>query len=152
MSKSTNLEVRSSILISSTKDKIWDVLTNPNKIRVYMYGSNVETDWHVDSPILFKRNRIHESAPVSDKPVIDKGVILDVQPQRFLKFSFYNSMEGYEDLPENYSIISYSIDEIDNAQIKLTYLREFIPNEIEKMNQERFMPGMMKQIKSLAES
>jgi hypothetical protein len=142
--------VESFVIIQSTAPKIWDVLTNPEKIKVYLYGSNVITDWKVGSQILFTRNRLYPKAPISKKLIVDKGRILAVEKERLLEFSFYSSMEGYEDIPENYSIVSYEIRRHDHS-FRLDYRRTNIPIEFEKRNQDKFMPGMMAQIKILAE-
>jgi hypothetical protein len=82
---------------------------------------------------------------------VDKGWILEIEKDELLKFSFYSSQEGYGDLPENYSVITYTIQKLNDKQHKLSYLREHIPIEFERMNQQRFMPGMMQQIKAMAE-
>ena len=60
-------------------------------------------------------------------------------------------MEGYPDLPENYSIVSYTINRQGVNSFRLDYRRNNIPIEIEKRNQDKFMPGMMGQLKMLAE-
>ena len=60
-------------------------------------------------------------------------------------------MEGYADLRENYSVVSYTLNREDLNSFRLDYRRTNIPLEIEKRNQDKFMPGMMEQIKMLAE-
>ena len=139
------------IVIHATVSKIWDVLINPEKIKVYLYGSNVITDWKVGSEILFTRDRLHPKAPISEKLIVDRGNILEIEKEKLLSFSFYSSMEGYPDLPENYSIVSYTLNRQDVNSFRLDYRRTNIPIEIEKRNQDKFMPGMMEQIKMLAE-
>lgn len=151
MKVKTNLSTRSSVIINAKASAIWDALTNPDKIKHYLFGSNVHTDWKVGSPIVFTRDRIHPSAPASEQPIVDKGQLLEVEKEKLLKFSFYSSMEGYDDLPENYSTVTYEIEQKNPRQYKLTYLREHIPIEFERMNQERFLPGMLQQIKAIAE-
>lgn len=151
MSDNRNLNVESSIVIDATAAAVWDVLTNPEKVKQYLFGSNVSTDWSPGSPIIFWRDRLHPAAPKNETPIVDKGWILEIEEGRLLKFSFYSSQEGYGDLPENYSIITYTIHELNGNRHRLSYLRERIPLEFERMNQQRFMPGMMLQIKAIAE-
>ena len=143
--------VESSIVIHAPVSKIWDLLINPKKIKMYLYGSDVITDWNTGSEILFTRDRLHSKAPLAEKPIVDRGKVLKIEKERLLKFSFYSSMEGYPDLTENYSIVSYTITRLDVNSFRLNYVRNNIPIEIEKNNQDKFMPGMMKQIKVLAE-
>jgi len=77
---------------------------------VYLYGSNVITEWKVGSEILFTRNRLHPKAPISEKLIVDSGKILEIENEKLLCFSFYSSMEGYPDLAENYSVVSYTLN------------------------------------------
>ena len=135
------------VLIHATASKIWDVLINPEKIRVYLYGSTVITDWKAGSQILFTRDRLHPKAPISEKLIVDRGKILEIENEKFLSFSFFSSMEGYADLAENYSVVSYTLNREDVNSFRLDYRRTNIPLEIEKRNQDKFMPGMMGQIR-----
>jgi hypothetical protein len=127
------------------------VLINPEKIKMYLYDSNVITDWKVGNEILFARDRTYPKAPISETPIVDRGKILEIEKEKLLSFSFYSSMEGYADLAENYSIVSYTLDRECVNSFRLDYRRTNIPIEIEKRNQDKFMPRMMEQIKMLAE-
>jgi len=48
-----NLRVSKSIAINSTAGEVWDALTKPEKIKVYLFGTETITDWKVGSPIVF---------------------------------------------------------------------------------------------------
>jgi uncharacterized protein YndB with AHSA1/START domain len=151
MGTGNNFTVECFILIHATASKIWDVLTNPEKIKTYLYGSNVITDWKIGSEVLFTRDRLHPKAPISENLIVDRGKILDIEKEKLLNFSFFSCMEGYPDLPENYSVVSYRLSKVGGNSVRLDYRRTNIPIEIEKINQEKFMPGMMDKIKMLAE-
>src|SRR5687767_10028970 len=110
MRTGNNFTVECFVLIHATASKIWDVLINPEKIKVYLYGSNVITNWKVGSEILLTRDRLHPKAPILEKLVVDNGKILEVENEKLLRFSFYSSMEGYPDLAENYSVVSYTLN------------------------------------------
>ena len=87
--------VENSVLIHASSSKIWELL------KLYLYGSDVTTNWEVDREILFTRERLHPNAPVADQPIIDPGRVLEIEKEKLLKFTFYSSMEGYADLPQN---------------------------------------------------
>lgn len=144
MEKSQNLTTERWVVIQSTAESIWDVLTNPDKINIYLFGSQAITDWKVGSPLIFQR----ESQGYLYR---DKGTVLEFAPCKKLKFSYWSSQEGYPDISENYSIITYTLGH-EKTGIKLTYRRENIPIELERINQERFLPGMLDNIKKLAEN
>lgn len=50
----TSLTVSKSIEIKTSAENIWDALTNPEKIKVYLFGTEAITDWKVGSPIVFQ--------------------------------------------------------------------------------------------------
>lgn len=50
MKTEQNLRTERSIVIDADSESIWDVLTNPRKIKLYLFGSEVVTDWRIGSP------------------------------------------------------------------------------------------------------
>tara|TARA_Y100000385_G_scaffold288194_1_gene354163 strand:+ start:123 stop:362 length:240 start_codon:yes stop_codon:yes gene_type:complete len=49
-----SLIASSNVRIYSTSEKLWDVLTNPEKIKIYLFNTNVKTSWIEGSPIIFQ--------------------------------------------------------------------------------------------------
>ena len=146
-----SLSVEGSIVIEAPVENIWDTLTNPEKIFLYMIESRVATDWQPGSPVRFTRDRLHPKAERSGKLIEDKGQIFQFEPGKLLQFSYWSSQEGYPDLPENYTTITYTLTRLDASKIMLSYLREKIPLAFEQKNQARFLQGMLKEIKRIAE-
>lgn len=144
MAEKQNLTTEGSVLIHSMIENVWDVLTNPDKIKQYLFDSKAITNWKVGHAVIFQRNS-------GGKIYRDKGVILDVIRNKRLKFSYWSSQEGYDDIAGNYSVITYTLETENYNTTKLTYLREKIPIEFEQKNQERFLPGMLENIKQIAE-
>ncbi len=151
MQTEQNFTVKRSIIIKATDEAVWNVLTNPDLIKQYLFESDVETDWKVGSPILFSRDRLNTTTKPTGKLIKDKGQILEIKPKKILKFTYWNSGEGYDDLPENYSIITYTIEREKDNSLKLTHCREKIPIEFELKNHAKYLPGMLQNIKRLAE-
>ena len=139
-----NLYCEHSIIIDATPARIWHVLTDPDKIRVYMFGSEVDTNWNPGSAVTFSRKW-------DGLLFVDKGKILEYEPEKILKFSYWSSQEGYEDIPENYSVITYTIRRKEDITCEFTYRRDKIPLEKERANQEKYLPLLMGGIKKLAE-
>jgi len=139
-----NLYCEHSIIINATPATIWHVLTDPDKIRVYMFGSEVDTNWNPGSAVTFSRKW-------DGLLFVDKGKILEYEPEKILKFSYWSSQEGYEDIPENYSVITYTIRRKEDITCEFTYRRDKIPLEKERANQEKYLPVLMGGIKKLAE-
>lgn len=139
-----NLSTERSIIINAPAANIWDVLVNPEKIAQYLFGSRVETGWQSGMPITFSRT-------FDSKSYVDKGQILEIIPEKLLKFSYWSSQEGYPEIPENYSVITYLLKKESEETIQLTYKRENIPTAFEQKNQAQFLPFMLENMKRLAE-
>lgn len=95
-----------SISIHATPAEVWQALINPAIIKEYMYGTETKTDWVLGSPITF-------SGEYDGKPYIDKGVILNVNPERVLSYSYWSSLSATEDFEDNYAHITYHIEGFD---------------------------------------
>ena len=116
-----NKRLQKEILIDASIEEVWQALTDPEMIKAYLFGSKVVTDWKIGSPILFQgewEGVFYE----------DKGTILDLIPQKLIKYNYWSSMSGTEDLPENYSVIVYQLSEEINAT-KLIISQEGFRNQ-----------------------
>ena len=94
--------------IESDPAQVWEALINPEKIREYFLGAEVETDWKVGSPITWR-------GEWQGKPYSDKGEILDVEPFRHLAYSHWSPMTGSEDVAENYHRVDIDLTEVDGG-------------------------------------
>ena len=90
---SRGFEAVKTVTIDARKAEVWDALTKPDKIKEYMHGTNVSTDWKEGSPISWK-------GEWKGKPYEDKGQILEVQPQKRLSYTHWSPMSGTEDTRE----------------------------------------------------
>ena len=48
-----NLIAKQSITINAKAENVWEVLTNPEKIKIYLFGTETITDWKVGSSIIW---------------------------------------------------------------------------------------------------
>ncbi len=91
-----------SITIDAPASKVWEGLTNPELIQQYLFGTQVTTDWQVGSPILYQ-------GVWQGKPYQDKGRVVQSEPGKLLVSTFWSSLEGLPDLPENYKTVRYEL-------------------------------------------
>ena len=139
-----NLIASSNISINSTPQKIWNVLTNPKKVKIYLYGTKIKTDWKIGSPISFE-------GEYQGKKYQDKGIIIDNQPLQTITYSYWSSFSGLEDKTENYSIICYKLKKQGEGIYIFTWHQQGFVSEDGKCHTKQGLIEMLKEIKRLAE-
>ncbi len=139
----SNIKAEVSIHINAPVSKLWAALTEPELIKQYFFGTNTDTDWKPGSPVRFY-------GTWEGKNYEDKGTVLDVQQDKLIKYSYWSSMSGIEDKPENYVIVSYKISGEDN-NLTLTVLQENIPDEKMKSHSEENWKKVLHGLKKLVE-
>jgi uncharacterized protein YndB with AHSA1/START domain len=99
---------KTTIKINAPISKVWDALTKPELIKQYLFGTEVTTDWQVGSPITYK-------GTWEGKAYEDKGVVLENEPGKLLVSTFWSSLSGVPDLPENYQTVRYELSTEDGG-------------------------------------
>jgi len=131
---SRGFEARKTVTIHASQGEVWNALTNPEKVKQYMHGTEMSTDWKVGSPIVWKgewKGRAYE----------DKGTVLAVEPQKLLKYTHWSPMGGSEDKPENYHTVTYELAGED-GKIALTLIQDnnASQEEADKMANDNWGP------------
>jgi len=109
---SRGFEAVATVTIDAPRIKVWDALTNPQKVKQYMHGTNLSTDWKVGSPIAWRGEWKGQSYE-------DKGEVLQADPPQLLKYTHWSPLGGSEDKPENYHTVEYELTE-DGGKTALT--------------------------------
>ena len=81
---------------------MWHALTDPAAIKEYLFGTNVVSDWHEGSPIVWR-------GEWQGKSYEDKGVILKLEPERMMRYSHFSPLTGLPDVPENYHTVTVQL-------------------------------------------
>lgn len=137
------LTITTSIKINSNKVKVWDALTNPEKIKIYLFGTETLTDWKTGSEIVFQ-------GEYKGHQYKDKGTILDIKQDELLQYTYWSSFSGLEDKPENYSLVSYKL-ETANGKTLLTLTQTGFANEDAQQHSQTNWMNVLQQIKQLTE-
>ena len=90
------------ITIAAPAADVWAALTDPARIKEYMFGSTVETDWQPGGSITW-------SGEYNGQPYQDKGEIIAVEPPRRLEVTHFSPLSGADDVPENYHRVAYTL-------------------------------------------
>lgn len=102
--------IENEIHIDAPASEVWDILTNPSKTKIYMYGCEPVTDWKVGSSILW--NGVHEGVVTT----FVKGHILAIEPQVMLSYSVIDPLNpDIPDIPENYLTVTYLLTAEDGG-------------------------------------
>jgi uncharacterized protein YndB with AHSA1/START domain len=137
------LKVNTEINFKAPAAKVWQGLTDPAMVKEYFFGTNLESSWKVGEPITF-------SGEWDGNKYQDKGTILEIDPGKFVKYSYWSSMGGTEDKPENYANITYSLAEKD-GETKLTITQDNVKNQEAKEHSEQNWKGVFEELRKLIE-
>jgi uncharacterized protein YndB with AHSA1/START domain len=133
-----------SITINAPVDAVWQALTDPGKVKEYMHGTTIATDWKVDSPITW-------SGEWKGKSYQDKGVVLAFEPGKLLSTTYWSSMGGTEDKPENYYKVTYTLEGDDTStKLKLQQDGNESQEAADKMAENNWGP-VLEALKGVAE-
>jgi uncharacterized protein YndB with AHSA1/START domain len=129
--------------IHATPAEVWEALVNPSLIKHYFHGTDTVTDWKLGSPITF-------TGEWQGKPYIDKGTILEINPERVLSYSYWSSMSGTEDFEDNYAHVTYHVSHYDD-ETTLTITQDNLEDDAEVIKAEENWMEVSKTIKHMVE-
>ena len=98
-------------------------MIKPELIKQYLFGTEVISDWKVGSPITYK-------GVWEGKSYEDKGKILQIIPENLFQSTYWSSIGGSEDKPENYATVTYAL-ESKNGSTHLTVSQDNIADKKE---------------------
>lgn len=139
-----NLIAETSISIEATPAQVWKALTTPKLVKKYLLGTDVSSNWKEGSTITYtgeyNGNKYH-----------DKGIIKKIEPEKILQSTYWSSMGGKEDKPENYNLVTYKITKQGNKTI-LTLLQDNNASEKEKDHSVENWKTILQKLKEVVES
>ena len=138
-----NLLVKKSIHINASTAKVWDALINPDKIKQWLFGTETISDWKKGSRITYK-------GVWEGKEYVDGGIILHIEPEKIFQSTYWSSMSGKEDKPENYATVTYSLEK-DGDGTLLTLTQDNIKTVEVKEHSEKNWGIVLESLKNVAE-
>ena len=134
---------KSSITINAPVSKVWQALTDPAQIKQYLFGTNTISDWKKGSPISYE-------GEWEGKKYKDKGTIIDIVPGKLLHTTYWSSMGGKEDKPENYNNVIYELQP-QNEKTLITISQDNIDTEEQLKHMEQNWGIVLDSMKKLLE-
>jgi uncharacterized protein YndB with AHSA1/START domain len=137
------LIAKAAVSINASSAKVWEALTKPELIKQYLFGTRVTTDWQVGSPIIYE-------GQWEGKSYQDKGVIMQIEPGRLLVSTYWSSMAGLADVPENYKTVRYELSS-EGDGTRLTVTQDNNANPEEAVHSSQNWKTVLEGIKKLLE-
>ena len=117
----STLTLKTKITFKAPIEKVWQGITDPAIVKQYFFGTDLKSDWKVGGRITF-------SGEWEGHKYEDGGTILEIDPPVLLKYSYWSSMSGTEDKPENYNNITSELSENEGVTT-LTITQEGVKNQ-----------------------
>lgn len=134
----------SRISISAPQEKVWAILTKPEFVKLWQFGSDLQTNWEVGSAVKFVtewEGKIFEQW----------GIVLEYTPATKLRYTLFAPRPGIEDKPENYFEMIYTLAE-QNGITNLEIVQEDNrPNAVQEEVQGEDNP-ILNMLKEIAET
>lgn len=138
------LMAKASVTIDASRRAVWTALTDPDQIREYMFGADVESGWTVGSPITWK-------GEMKGKHYEDKGKILRIDRNRLLQYSHFSPLSGSPDQPENYHTVTITLSD-DGGKTKVTLEQDRNADEAARKHSQDNWKAMLDGLKRVAEA
>jgi len=107
------LKVKKTIEITASLMEVWHALTDRETVKMYFFGTDAISDWEEGSSLIFR-------GEWEGKSYEDKGTILEAIPGELLKYNYWSGFSGLEDRPENYSQVTYTLEQmVDGTLLEL---------------------------------
>jgi len=98
------IKAETSIEIEASPSEVWKAITTPATIKKYLMGTNISTNWKEGSAITYE-------GEYQGRKYKDKGIIKKIVPEKIFQSTYWSSMGGKEDKPENYNTVTYELVE-----------------------------------------
>ena len=135
--------VRVTTTIDAPPARVWEALTNPDLIKRYLFGATATSDWKPGSPIRWTgdwQGRAYE----------DKGSVLDAQPGRLLRFTYFSQFSGLPDTPANYQTVTIHLSD-EPPRTRLSLSQDNNPTEEARRHNEENWIKVLAGLKTVVE-
>jgi uncharacterized protein YndB with AHSA1/START domain len=139
------MELKTTITIHASAAEIWKAITTPATISQYLMGTKVHTDWKEGSAITYE-------GEYDGKKYKDKGTIRQFVPEKIFQSTYWSSMGGKPDKPENYNLVTYKLTPKGKNSTQVALLQDNVGSEKEKKHLTDNWKMVLKGLKSVVET
>ena len=116
--------IESEITINASPSAVWKALTDPGRMKQWMgepeMNIEISVDWQAGAPIVI--TGFHHVK------FVNRGTVLQVEPEKILKYNYLSSISRLPDKPENYTVIGFRLTPV-NDRTRLTLSLNNFPTE-----------------------
>ena len=138
------LIAETSISVDASPAQVWKALTTPRLLKKYLMGTDVSSDWKEGSTITY-------SGEYEGKKYHDKGIIKKIETEKVLQSTYWSSMSGKIDKPENYNLVTYKLTKKDDKTL-VSLSQDNISTEKEKEHSIENWKLVLIKLKEVVES
>jgi len=140
-----DLSLSTAVEINAPIERVWEVLTNPELIKIYLHGTKAETDWQEGNPVKF-------SGKYEKFKNTDHGIIQENKHLEKISYTYWTGFSGLEDKPENYCLVTYSFNALENDRTEFIWTQEGYVDEAAVAKNAEGMGAFLDHIKQVAEN
>jgi uncharacterized protein YndB with AHSA1/START domain len=137
-----SLEVET--VIKAELATVWDLLVNPVKTSQLFWGSTVESDFKVGSPISWK-------GTWEGKPFEDRGVIKRVQHTALLQYTHWSTATGSSEDEGSHNLLTFRLSQVKDG-VRVVFQHENIATLELKEHSEPMWKMLLETLKKMAEA
>ena len=134
----------SRITVNASAQKVWDALTKPELVKKWQYGSDLITDWKINNPIRFR-------SEWEGKIFEQWGTVLEIIPNKLIRYNLFAPRPDLEDKPENYFMMSYLLSKKGDCVVLEIHQEDDRPGTVQAEVQGEENP-VLAGLKALCES
>jgi uncharacterized protein YndB with AHSA1/START domain len=144
---STRTDVRYSLavetVIAADIGTVWELLTNPEKTSQLFWGSTVESDFKVGSPISWK-------GTWEGKPFEDRGVIKRVLPNSLIQYTHWSTASSTAEDAGSHNLLTFRLSKVKEG-VRVVLQHENIATLQMKEHSEGMWNQLLATMKKMAE-
>ncbi len=141
----TPLKTEIQELIYCSQEQLWQVLTQSEYTRQYMFNCAVTSEW-------VKGSSIEWEGIFQGYNAYQKGEILEINPYTLLQYSTFDPYYGLEDRPENYIHVTYLLEATGKAT-RFTIINETFDGDKKRLQHiDEGWKMVIQKLKETAES
>lgn len=110
-----------------------------------MYGYEVFSDWKVGSNIRWTTN-------IQGREHTRKGKVLQIETNKILKISDFNTDAGLEDIKSNYAVVTYELNPENSNQTTLQITDDCAGDEKRHKESDKFWNTVLSKLKEVVEA